>query len=88
MREWSSLRLENGILKRKKGVYNQLVVPRKLHHIIFRELHEEMGELESNAASKRTVLLAKNGRRYNALCDKRMQLWKSKESHKDNKERH
>ncbi len=55
MREWNNLRLENGILKRKKGTYNQLVVPRKFHQIVFRELHEEMGHL----GSERVIQLAR-----------------------------
>ena len=55
MCEWNSLWLEYGILKHKKGVYNQLVVPRKIHHIIFRELHEEIG----NLGSERVIQLAR-----------------------------
>ena len=55
MREWNNLRLENGILKRRKGTYNQLVVPRKFHQIVFRELHEEMGHL----GSERVIQLAR-----------------------------
>ena len=47
MREWKHLHFERGILKRKKGMNNQLVVPRKFHQIVFRELHEEMGHLGS-----------------------------------------
>ena len=45
----------NGILKRRRGTYNQLVVPRKFHQIVFRELHEEMGHL----GSERVIQLAR-----------------------------
>ena len=55
MREWNNLRIENGILKRKKGTFDQLVVPRKFHQIVFRELHEEMSHL----GSERVIQLAR-----------------------------
>ena len=55
MREWKNLYLDGGILRRKKGAYSQLVVPRKFHPIIFRELHGEMGHL----GSERVLQLAR-----------------------------
>ena len=55
MREWKHLYLDGGIFKRKKGAYSQLVVPRKFHPIIFRELHGEMGHL----GSERVIQLAR-----------------------------
>ena len=55
MCEWNNVRLENGIFKRRRGTYNQLVVPRKFHPIIFHELHEKMGHLRS----ERVIQLAR-----------------------------
>ena len=45
MCKWKNLYLDGGIIKRQKGAYSQLVMPRKFHQIIFHELHVEMGHL-------------------------------------------
>ena len=55
MGEWNNLGLENGILKCRKGTYNQLVVPRKFNRIAFCELHKETGHL----GSERVIQLTK-----------------------------
>ena len=45
LREWNHLFDNDGILKRKTINHHQLVLPRKFHKIIYRELHQEMGHL-------------------------------------------
>ena len=46
LREWKKLTVgENGILRRRSGSTLQLVLPRKFHGTVYRELHEEMGHL-------------------------------------------
>ena len=41
----------NGLIQRKSGPYNQLVLPKKYHHLVFKELHEEMGHLGADRVS-------------------------------------
>ena len=46
LHEWKKLDIgEDGILCRKSGSNLQLVLPKKLHRTVLRELHEEMGYL-------------------------------------------
>jgi len=46
LREWNKLELsEDRILCRGSGPNMQLVLPKKFHRTVFRELHEEMGHL-------------------------------------------
>ena len=46
LREWKKLDLsEDGILRRRSGPNLQLVLPKKFHRTVFKELHEEMGHL-------------------------------------------
>ena len=56
LHEWQKLTLEpDGILRRKNGQYNQLVLPKRYRRLVYKELHEEMGHL----GSERTVHLAR-----------------------------
>ena len=43
--EWKRLSLIDGILYRKSGVYEQLVVPSGLRRLVYTQLHDEMGHL-------------------------------------------
>ena len=46
MRNWRQLELgDDGTLRRRNGPNLQLVLPRRFHKTVFRELHEEMGHL-------------------------------------------
>ena len=46
MNEWRKLELgEDGILCRRAGEYLQLVLPKEFHHMVYHELHQEMGHL-------------------------------------------
>ena len=46
MNEWRKLELgEDGILRRRAGEYLQLVLPKEFHHMVYHELHQEMGHL-------------------------------------------
>lgn len=46
MREKSRMFIdEDGIVVRKTATQSQLVLPKKFHALIYRELHEEMGHL-------------------------------------------
>lgn len=46
LREWQKLEVgEDGLLRRRKEPNLQLVLPKKFHHIVYRELHQEMGHL-------------------------------------------
>ena len=52
LHEWEKLSLDsNGLIRRKSGPYNQLVLPKKYHHLVFKELHEEMGHLGADRVS-------------------------------------
>ena len=54
--EWRKLKLEpDGILRRENGKYKKLVLPKKYHRLVYKELHEEMGHLGAD----RTVHLAR-----------------------------
>ena len=41
----------NGLIRKKSGPYNQLVLPKKYHRLVFKELHEEMGHLGADRVS-------------------------------------
>ena len=46
LREWPKLELDNnGILIRNNGLVKQVVLPKKYHRLVIKELHEEMGHL-------------------------------------------
>lgn len=46
LKEWQRLEVgKDGLLRRKREQNFQLVLPKKYHHIIYQELHEEMGHL-------------------------------------------
>ena len=56
LHEWQKLSLDpDGILQRRNGQYNQLVLPKKFHCQVVKELDEEMGHL----GAERTVHLAR-----------------------------
>ena len=44
--DWTKLYLDKeGILRRKRGSDSQIILPKSLHSIILRELHDEMGHI-------------------------------------------
>ena len=44
--EWKKLEVgSNNILRCISGPYKQIVLPRKFHQLVYKELHEEMGHL-------------------------------------------
>ena len=46
LREWSKLEIgSDGLLRRKSGQNLQLVLPKKFHRLVYKELHQEMGHL-------------------------------------------
>ena len=46
LHEWNKLELDkHGLLRRKSGLKNQIVLPKKLHWLVYEELHEKMGHL-------------------------------------------
>ena len=46
LREWTKLEVgEDGILRRRTNSRLQLVLPSKLHNLVYKELHQEMGHL-------------------------------------------
>ena len=48
LRDWDKLHIDfNGVLRRKTSEYNQIVLPKKFHALVYRELHDEMGHLGS-----------------------------------------
>ena len=54
LHEWKKLSVDpDGILWRRKGQYIQLVLPKKFHRQVFKELHEEMGHLGAELARQR-----------------------------------
>ena len=56
MNEWRKLELgEDGILRRQASEYLQLVLPKEFHHMVYHELHQEMGHL----GRERTFQLSK-----------------------------
>ena len=60
LRQWHKLKIgKDGLLHRESGPYNQLVLPRKYHAIVYKELHQNMGHLGAD----RVVQLAR-GRFY------------------------
>ncbi|XP_048580823.1 uncharacterized protein LOC116616199 isoform X2 [Nematostella vectensis] len=57
LRHWKKLELgKDDILRRRIGPRLQLVLPRKLHHLVYKELHEEMGHL----GAERVLQLARD----------------------------
>lgn len=57
MREWNKLSIdENGILHRKTDSRSQLVLPKKFHQDIYKQLHEDMGHL----GVERTIQLVRD----------------------------
>ena len=48
--EWKKLEVSSdNILRRISGPYKQIVLPRKFHQLVYKELHEEMGHLQLGA---------------------------------------
>lgn len=46
LREWNKLNLdEHGLLRRKCGPNNQIILPKYLHRLVYKELHEDKGHL-------------------------------------------
>ena len=46
MKEWNKLHVgKDGVLRHQSGPYTQLVLPRKYQHLVYKELHREMGHL-------------------------------------------
>ena len=45
MKNYGKLFLDNGVLMRKAGKYEQLVLPQEYHQMVFVELHEKMAHL-------------------------------------------
>ena len=44
LREWDHLSVDtDGILRRHKGPRTQIIVPKKFHPLVLKELHEKMG---------------------------------------------
>ena len=57
LRDWSKLSIDkDGVLCRRSGERSQLVLPRKYHRLVYRELHEEMGHL----GAERVIHLARD----------------------------
>ncbi|XP_022111630.1 uncharacterized protein LOC110990852, partial [Acanthaster planci] len=57
LREWDKLELDaDGILHRRAGGKLQLVLPKKYHPVVYKELHKEMGHL----GAERVVHLARD----------------------------
>ena len=46
LHEWENLSLDkDGVLRRHKGTRTQIIVPKQLHPLVLKELHENMGHL-------------------------------------------
>ena len=46
MKEWNRLHVgKDGVLRRQSGPYTQLVLPQRYQHLVYKELHREMGHL-------------------------------------------
>ena len=46
LHEWAKLSLDSeGVLRRDNGKHSQIVLPKKFHRLVYKELHEEMGHL-------------------------------------------
>ena len=49
LHEWNKVELtHNGLLIRSNGSRKQIVLPSKYHRLVMKELHEEMGHLETD----------------------------------------
>ena len=56
LRQWHKLCVgRDGLLRRESGPFKQLVLPSKFHRTVFKELHQDMGQL----GVKRVVQLAR-----------------------------
>ncbi len=54
LKQWTRLHLsDDGVLYRRAGKRNQLILPREYHQTVYRELHQEMGHL----GTERTLCL-------------------------------
>ena len=62
LREWKKLRIgTDGILYRLSGSIRQVVLPKSLHHQVYKKLHEEMGHLGADRVTdlaRAKILLA------------------------------
>ena len=46
LHDWKKLEIgKDNILRRTSGPYQQIVLPKKFHRMVYKELHEEMGHL-------------------------------------------
>jgi hypothetical protein len=49
LHEWQKLCIDaNGVLRRKSNAYDQIVLPRKYHSLVLKELHDKMGHIRSD----------------------------------------
>jgi hypothetical protein len=49
LHEWQKLCIDaNGVLRRKSNAYDQIVLPRKYHSLVLKELHDKMGHIGSD----------------------------------------
>ena len=62
LRDWKKLRIgTDGILYRLSGSIRQVVLPKSLHHQVYKKLHEEMGHLGADRVTdlaREKILLA------------------------------
>ena len=50
LHEWQRLSIgSDGVLRRKRGTHDQIILPRKYHAMVLRELHNNMGHLGSDS---------------------------------------
>ena len=46
MKEWNTLHVgKDGVLRHQSGPYTQLVLPQRYQHLVYKELHREIGHL-------------------------------------------
>ena len=49
LHEWKKLEISpDNILRRINGIHKQILLPKKYHRLVYKELHEEMGHLGSD----------------------------------------
>ena len=49
LHEWKKLEIgPDNILRRINGIYKQILLPKKYHRLVYKELHEEIGHLDSD----------------------------------------
>ncbi|CAB4035108.1 Hypothetical predicted protein, partial [Paramuricea clavata] len=56
LREWQRQSIgSDGVLRRKKGTHDQIVLPRKYHAMVLRELHNNMSQLNSKKCKEMII---------------------------------